>query len=282
MKITILIRVYDRVEDLKYNLEIIKDTWKAFTYYIIVVSNGISDGYLIPEICKKNIDELIILDHNWGHIKGSAQLLKEGLKFLSKDSAYTIILEADTWIYTDSIVSNYINKMERVDGVWASADWYDKNYSYAVDFAIIRTSFLMENPQIFDLELYPECYIANYLKKKNQKVLSIQENMPVHIPSYLRRYPCIDDIKNKRFYVFPKSKMITHHVEYLKGGMNDKKIMFNIISKVNYFKDVDHKNKKWILFKINFWIKLVMFLPKKTWIRKKGYMIFNKNTNVYN
>jgi len=28
-KIAILLRVYDRIEDLKYNLQIIKDTWNA-------------------------------------------------------------------------------------------------------------------------------------------------------------------------------------------------------------------------------------------------------------
>lgn len=32
MKICVLIRVYDRIEDLRYNLEIIKNTWKKYTY----------------------------------------------------------------------------------------------------------------------------------------------------------------------------------------------------------------------------------------------------------
>jgi hypothetical protein len=41
--------------------------------------------------------------------------------------------------------------------------------------------------------------------------------MPVHVPSYVKyKYPYIPNIKEGRFYVFPKSKTVTHHIEYLK------------------------------------------------------------------
>ena len=33
MKICVLIRVYDRIEDLRYNLEIIKNTWKKYAEF---------------------------------------------------------------------------------------------------------------------------------------------------------------------------------------------------------------------------------------------------------
>ena len=45
MKVAILIRVYDRIEDLKHNLRIISDTWKENDYYTIVVSYGKKNGY---------------------------------------------------------------------------------------------------------------------------------------------------------------------------------------------------------------------------------------------
>lgn len=275
-KIAILLRVYDRIEDLKYNLQIIKNTWNSFDYYLIVVSNGNPDGYIIDENLKPYIDDLVILDHNSGHRKGSAQLLQEGRKHIPTCD-YTIILEADTWIYSDRIIAKYIAKMDnhQQNTVWASAGWYDKDYSLAVDCAIIKTDFILAHDTLFDIDLYPECYIANFLQKTGMNFVFITENMPVHIPSYIPVYPYIDDIKNKRFYIFPKSKMITHHIEFLKNGMSQKKAYFNIVSGVNYFQEEKVQNRKWKLLKIKFWISLSGLFPKKSWIKPKSYRILD-------
>ncbi|SHF28688.1 hypothetical protein [Dysgonomonas macrotermitis] len=271
-KVAILVRVYDRVEDLNYNLQIIRDTWHTFDYEIIVISNGYKDGYLINENTKQLVDNLIILDHNWGHRKGSAQLLQEGRKHIPDDCDYTIILEADTWIYSDDIVSKYVRLLDdKVNVVWASADWYDKDYSLAVDFAIVKSDFIRTHFDLFDIDLYPECYIANYLKKADVGFISITENMPVHIPSYMPKYPCIDDSANKRFYIFPKAKMVTHHIEFLKGGINEKKQLFNVITGTNYFTDISVKNRRWKRIKPVFWIYLSYLLPKKSWFKAKVY-----------
>lgn len=271
-KIAILLRVYDRIADLKYNLRIIKDTWSSFDYHIIVVSNGYTDGYILENEATSHIDSLIILDHNWGHKKGSAQLLLEGRKNIPSDCDYTIILEADTWIYSDLIISKYISIMEnQVNTVWSSANWYDKDYSLAVDFAIIKSDFIRKYDDLFNINLYPECYIANYLKSKKLDFILITENMPVHIPSYMPRFPYIDDIQNKRFYIFPKSKMVTHHIEFLKRGMSEKKLLFNIISESNYFREEITKNRRYKLSKIKFWIFISQLLPKRSWFKSQEY-----------
>lgn len=277
VKVALLIRVYDRIEDLTNNLRIIKDTWNSYDYHIIVVSNGKNQGYHIPDESKLYIDNLVELDENWGHRKGSAQLLQEGMKYIPADCHFTIILEADTWIYSDQIVFKYIKLMKADDKiVWASADWYDKDYSLAVDFAIIKSEFIVLHPRLFDIDLYPECYIANYLNGVGASFISIKENMPVHIPSYVPYYPYIDDIANKRFYIFPQSKMITHHIEYLEGGISEKKKYFNLVSNTEYFAKEMILNRFWKLFKIRFWIGMSRILPKKSWIKKKEYRILKK------
>jgi len=278
-KVAIIIRVYDRIEDLACNLKIIIDTWARYDYYIIVVSNGYKDGYVIDKHDHQFIDKLVVLEENSGHKKGNSQLLLEGMKYIPEECMYTIILEADTWIYGDRTIHTYIGELnEQKDIVWASADWYDKQYGLATDFAIIRTQYIKNNPKLFDFELFPECYIANYLKGTKVDFMWIEENMPVHVPSYVPKYPYVNNSKEKRFYVFPKSKMVTHHIEYLKNGMEQKKRYFNIVSKSNYFPDVVTKRKKWNLLKMKFWIALSLYFPKRSWLRKKVYMNLDADT----
>ena len=273
MKVAILIRVYDRVEDLKHNLQIISDTWKENDYYTIVVSNGKSNGYEVTPDSLPLIDKMVTLEENAGHRRGNSQLLMEGIKYIPSDCKYTLILEADTWMYGDRIISKYTSLLDKSDfAVWASADWYDKYYALATDFAIIKTQYIIKNPGIFDFELFPECHISNFLRDTNAGYLWIKENMPVHVPSYVKyKYPYIPNIKEGRFYVFPKSKIVTHHIEYLKGGMEQKKRYFNIIADYNYFTETRSNNKSWNRFKMKFWIGLSKLFVKRSWYSGKTY-----------
>lgn len=273
MKIALLIRVYDRIEDLKYNLQIIRSTWTDNQYYIIVVSNGKNKGYLLPQESIPMIDKLVVLEENAGHRKGNSQLLMEGAKYIPDDCPFTIILEADTWMYTDRIATKYTKLLDQSEkNVWASADWYDKDYALATDYAIIKTAYLKQNPFLFNFDIYPESYIANYLRDTGAGFIWITENMPVHIPSYVRiGYPYVPNIKEKRFYVFPKSKTVTHHIEYLKGNMEQKKHYFNIVADFDYFPEIKVKNKNYQRFKMQFWIGLSKCFIKKSWFKKKTY-----------
>ena len=278
MKVAILIRVYDRIEDLKHNLQIISDTWKENDYYTIVVSNGKSNGYEVTPDSLPLIDKMVILEENAGHRRGNSQLLMEGIKYIPSDCKYTLILEADTWMYGDRIISKYTSLLDKSDfAVWASADWYDKYYALATDFAIIKTQYIIKNPGIFDFELFPECHISNFLRDTNAGYLWIKENMPVHVPSYVKyKYPYIPNIKEGRFYVFPKSKTVTHHIEYLKGGMEQKKRYFNIIANDDYFTDIKSNNKSWNRFKMKFWIGLSKLLVKRSWYSDKTYKVIEQ------
>ncbi|MFV0468767.1 MAG: hypothetical protein ACK5MK_07560 [Dysgonomonas sp.] len=270
VKIAVLIRVYDRIEDLKYNLKIIADTWTENEYYVIVVSNGKLKGYDIDKSLDSYIDKLVILENNEGHLKGNSQLLREGVKFIPSDCCFTLILEADTWLYGDSLISKYVAILVESDVVWASADWYDKYIAVATDFAVIKTEYILSNPKLFIFGLYPECTISNYMRDHGDRSIWITENMPVHVPSYMLKFPYVHN-DERRFYAFPESKMVTHHIEHLRRGMQQKKEYFNILAQTDYFQDAIVKNKSWRLFKIKFWIKLSGLLLKRSWYSKKHY-----------
>jgi hypothetical protein len=264
-KVCIIIRVYDRVEDLKNCISIIRDTWKLNDYYVVVVANGGAQGFNIDTESQKGIDRLVDLENNAGHLKGNAQLLQEGLAYLPKNCNYTIILEADTWIYGDELVERYINRLKAEQAVWASAQWYSHLYSLATDFAIIDTGFLRSNPQVFEYTGFPECHAANYIINKGLKFIYISENMPVHLPSYIKHYPFTTGI---RFNVFPQGKMVTHHIELLSGGMEKKKLLFNTLAGTGYFEGDELKPDKILKIKILLAIKLSYMFPIKGWVQK--------------
>lgn len=272
MNICILIRVYDRIEDLLCNLRIIKDTWKLNSYEIIVVSNGTCNGYALPTKIYDLADRVITLPFNLGHMKGNSQLLLEGVKSIFlQNYDFLLILEADTWLYSDVIVDKYVKKMKNTSYVWASARWYDRFYSLATDFAIISARFLEKNIEIFDFETYPECYVYNYLSNNGYSSLCIKENMPTHLPSYIRKYPYAPC---GRFYVFPKSKMVTHHVDKVKGGMNEKKYCFNALAGKEYFVDIQKSSLKCKYFRIKLFCALSKIFIRRSWFSKGKFFDF--------
>lgn len=276
MKICVLIRVYDRIKDLEDNLKIIRDTWTNNDYHLVVSSNGMRDGYLLSDLIYKLSDKVVTIEENAGHLKGNSQLLLEGLKVIDINSYdFVVILEADTWIYTDKIIKKYTKLLNDLPiTVWASANWYDRFFSLATDFAIIKASFLSANNDVFNFTTYPECYVCNYILDKKYQYINIKENMNVQIPGYFNRFPYAP---KGRFYCFPFSNMITHHIEDIEGGMVQKRKYFNIISLTDYF-DVKEKNKslkKTFMIIVHLLDKLMirrtLFIKRKRFSFEKSY-----------
>ena len=119
-KICIVLRVYNRIEDIELNLEIIRNTWKKNEYYIIVTCNGKSNDYNLTDKIYQNADFVLEIDNNLGHLKGSSQLLLESIKLIPDDCKYTILLEADTWIFSDNLIDEYVNKLDSQNAIWAT------------------------------------------------------------------------------------------------------------------------------------------------------------------
>lgn len=266
-KVSVLIRVYDRLEDLDICLELIKKNWTKNRYEVIVVFNGKSKGYILNNEIKEKCDKLIELEENAGHVLGNAQLLREGLKEIDLNSEYVIILEADTWIFTDEIIDKYIIKMDKENFVWASAEWIKNRWSLALDIAIIEKNFLINNKEILNFSVHPEAFVCNYLLERKEKFLYIKEHMPVHRPNMIKK---LYNGYGGRIREFPKAKMVTHHIEDLEKGILTKKSIANEIFGLRYF-DVDIKinvNSR----KLKLLLFLMKICPNSSWLRKKKKM----------
>src|ERR1051326_6685570 len=160
LDICILLRVYSRLEDLAVCVEAMKRHWTRHRYRIIVVGNGQRDGYRIPREIAADVHEVIELDANYGHQGGSRQLLLEGARHIPADCSFTVLLEADTWVFTDALVDKYVRRMIAEGLVWSSAEWVEKWFSLALDFAIVDSRFLRDQPALFDFPRHGECYVC--------------------------------------------------------------------------------------------------------------------------
>lgn len=263
-KICVIIRVYNRIQDIECNLEIIRKTWTINDYYVIVSCNGEQDGYLMTEKIQSLSDKIVRYNGNSGHLQGNSLLLLQALPYIPSDCKYTLLLEADTWLYQDKLICKYTEKIKAQKAVWASAKWYDRFHSLATDFAIVDTDFLRKNKAVLEFGIYPETYVASYIHDKGESWVHIKENTPVQIAGYLNKFPYAP---YGRFYVFPFSKMVTHHIEHLSTGIAQKRRDFNALSD-NFFKE----DNVFSPFLITLWMRLIvlasMLLPRRSWIGK--------------
>lgn len=265
-EICVIVRVYNRISDLNECVSAIRNYWKKNSYKIVIVGNGKEKGYVVPDNIRDMANIVVELDKNAGHLKGNSQLLKEGIKYIPEECKYTVILEADTWIFTDEIIDQYIGRMENEGAVWASADWIDRKWSLGLDIAVVKSEFLKKNEEIFDFTIHPEGYVCNYIMDCKEKFIYIKENMPVHIPKSMR---WLYNAYTGRIRSFPKAKMVTHHIEDLKNGIEEKKYLANVCCNKKIFKETEWKKNSIEYFKIRGYIFLAEVFPKSAWLKKK-------------
>ncbi len=226
-KIAIVVRVYDRIEDLGYCLQCIRRFWNENEYYVIVSFNGSSQGYALLDEHHQMADKVIELANNPGHLKGNSQLLTASIPYIPENSEYVVILEADTWLLDDAVVSKYCNKLLKEGAVWASAAWVEGYWNLALDFAVIDAQYLFANPRLFEFGKLPERKTCVQLLRDRSKFSYVAENMPVHHSSLSRKLSAAD---KKRINIFPRSKMLTHHIEDLEFGMQQKLFYANCLA----------------------------------------------------
>jgi len=264
LNISVIIRVFNRLDDLKICLETIRKHWLGANYFIIVVGNGKALGFDIDSSTQQLSDRCIQLDTNAGHLKGNSQLLQEGMKHIPADSDFTVILEADTWIFSDAVILKYTEKLKREKAVWASANWIEKYHSLALDFALMDSNFLKNNPQIFDFTVHAESFVCNYLRHSGNNYCYMTECMPVHIPSFMRRF--YNPFKGRmRSFTIPQ--MVTHHIEDLPKGMEDKKLQANIMLNRAEFPTPLNSDLKTAHCKLRMIEILMKITPRSRWIK---------------
>ncbi len=262
-RICVIVRVHDRLEDLAVCVDVIRRCWIRHQVHLVVCFNGASRGLQLPPTVLKSADRCVVLDENAGHIEGNAQLLRAGIPHIPSDCAFTVLLEADTWLFDDLLLERYCGRLEAEAAHWASAAWTDRYHSLALDLAIVRSSTLRELPGLSAFREHAECRVANVLLDHDRRWILIRELMPVHIPASLRRFW---NRYGGRFRSFPEGPMVTHHLEDLPRGMIQKKQEANSMLGEAWFADVpplDWRREARQLRRIRL---LARLMPRKAWI----------------
>jgi hypothetical protein len=263
--VAVLVRVHHRMADLEICVRTIRRRWTDRAYEVLVVSNGTAVGIPVPDAVRRDAD-VVEVAANPGHLAGNALLLREGLSRLSGRTTHVVLLEADTWLFSDLLVSRYLERMTGEGAVWASAAWLDRYDSLALDFAVADIAFLREHPRIFAFDQHPESHVAEVLDQVGGRYLWIEELMPVHVPRILRRL--IPDGKG-RFRSFPEGPMVTHHVEDLPGGLLQKMQEANIATgrmEFDVAMNVDPARARQKLVRLR---RLARLAPRSAWVRRR-------------
>lgn len=146
MKIGVLLYTYNRTDDARINMEIIRNVWSKNDLLkdVIIVHSYNGEKEWWPE--KYLEDELLYLE-NPGHFTGAELLLNEGVKCFSEkysDVDYVITLASDTWLVKPEYIEKMILSMEKEEKYLATAVWGTKKLTNiwtrgsALDFNIFN------------------------------------------------------------------------------------------------------------------------------------------------
>lgn len=275
-KIGVLIYTYNRIDDAKINMEIIRNVWartKLFSDIIIAhCYNGNKKWY--P---KKYLEDDLIRISNSGHFQGASELIDAGIKKIKhrfRNLEYVIVLAADTWLMKPNYIFNILIKMREKELYWATCAWGRKGMNKiedvgaAIDFFIIDVKWAKKY-KMFPLnykkfkEKYGELFLyhkgqnisleklifARYLQAiYNQYKTNVQlRHLGIsRILTLKDREPVHKNNKWHRSLYWPKIGLITHHEPELKKkilkkykiakGKNIKKLLTN--KDLNYYNNI--------------------------------------------
>ncbi len=269
MDICIILRVFNRMSDLEVNLQAIRRGWTRHRYHVLVVSNGTGAGHRVPDAVRSQADEVVELADNPGHRAGSARMLREGVVRIPAACRYAVLLEADTWILSDAVVDRAVRRLEAGSAVWASAEWIGRYWTLALDFAVARSDMLRaQAAALFDFDAHAEAHVCEFLLDHGLPFFYIREAMPVHCPGAMRRWwPELHP--GGRFRSFPGAGMVTHHLEDLPGGIEEKRRLANVCLGEEFFPALrapqtarEHRRLCWLM-------RLAGWFPQSRWVRGK-------------
>jgi hypothetical protein len=241
-KVGVLMYTYNRTDDVKINMEIIRNVWQKEECFkdieIVHAYNGKKEWYV-----DKYLENKLVRIKNTWHFQGASDLIDAGIKKFQDNVDYVVVLAADTWIIKPEYVKNLLEGMESEKLYLATCSWgISKNNSLkdvgmAVDFFIINLRWAKKfgmfpvnygkfHKKYEDLFLYQnggnvmleKLMLASYIKtvgreenfggsarkKAFKKILFIKDREPVH--------ECIDEKGDwiRKMY-WEKIGLLTHH-----------------------------------------------------------------------
>lgn len=164
--LAVLIYTYNRVDDAKINMEIIRDIWaksKLFSDIKIVHSyNGEKKWY-----SKKYLEDDLVVLKNSGHFQGAAELIDAGIKRIVKKYKkidYAIVVSSDTWNIFPKYVNSILEKMEKDELCLATCAWGLPNRNDLTDVGIAADYFIINLKWAKKYKMFPINYYDFYKK----------------------------------------------------------------------------------------------------------------------
>lgn len=157
-KIGVVMYTYNRIDDARINMEIIRKVWSKKDLLndvkIVHSYNGPKD--LWPE---KYLEDSIVYSDNIGHFAGAAMLMDNGFNAIKNDfpdTDYVIVLASDTWLVSPDYIENLINKMKSGEKYLSTCIWGSKKNKhlfgekgFALDFYVYDFKWAVKS------ELFP-------------------------------------------------------------------------------------------------------------------------------
>lgn len=144
INIGVLMYTFNRTDDARINMEIIKNVWGKNDFLkdvkIVHTFNGEKEWW--PE---KYLEDDVLYLENPGHFAGAELLINEGMKFFSEkysDIDYVVLLASDTWLVKPEYVESVIKNMKANKKFFATCPWGTTKkdnmwkMGMAIDFAI--------------------------------------------------------------------------------------------------------------------------------------------------
>ncbi len=179
-KIRVLIYTYNRTDDARINMGIIRNEWSRLKLFkkvkIIYAYNGKKEWY--PE--KYLEDELVRIKNSW-HFQGASDLIDAGFKTIKekyKDLGYIIVLAADTWMIKPEYIEKIIREMSAKKLLWTTCPWGRKGQNEmrdvgaATDFFIINCKWATKNRMFpLNFKIFSRKYMDLLFYVKGQFVM---------------------------------------------------------------------------------------------------------------
>lgn len=164
--IGVLIYTYNRVDDAKINMDIVRNVWEKSKYFkdvkIIHSFNGEKKWY--PKKYLEN--DLIITKSSW-HFQGAADLIDAGIKTFQKkykNIDYVIVLASDTWLIKPAYVENILAKMKKDNLYLATCPWGLPKRNEIRDVGMAVDFFIVDLKWAAKYEMFPINYLDFYKK----------------------------------------------------------------------------------------------------------------------
>lgn len=260
--IAVALYTYDRTDDAKINLEIIRGIWEKSNLFnklfIIHSYNGMDQWY--P---KTYLEDKLVRITNRGHFSGAADLIESGLNIVvdnHEDIDYIITLAADTWLLNPKYVSNIVENMDLEKKYVAASCWGNPFENDPMQMGLSTDFFIVNRKWARDYKLFPFRYDEFYKKyfevlMYEKKVIYLERLFSLRFYESAQRYfgknvsdHVLKDKKDELLYRIEEREPV--HNYYSDLVYRKEAPMFVRLKKLFSIKSPGYRNMYWPLIEL--------------------------------